>query len=75
MANKPVDNYNIKGIKAAVWQHESGEKTFRNLTLKKSYKDDKGEFKETESFNVTDIPQLVVALNEIYKKEMLGEYA
>ena len=70
----PIDNVNIRGVRVAVWEHEKEQRKYRQLTIKKNYKDESGEFRSIESFNVSDIPNIVLALQEVYKKEVTNEY-
>ena len=72
--NKPIDKLNIMGVNVAVWEHEKDEKKFKQITLKKSYKDSEGNYKDTDSFSIFDIPNIIVALDNIYKKQVLGKY-
>lgn len=73
--NKPVDSLNVRGVNVAVWQQEKDEKSFRQITIKKSYKDqESGEIKELKSLNVQDIPYLIQQLQDVYTKEMRGLY-
>jgi hypothetical protein len=72
---KPVDKINIRGINVAVWNQEKDEKSFRQITIKKSYKDqESGEIKELKSLNIQDIPYLIQQLQDVYTKEMRGLY-
>jgi hypothetical protein len=72
---KPVDKLNIRGVNVAVWQQEKEGKTFRQVTVKKSYKDqESGEIKELKSLNIQDIPYLIQQLQDVYTKEMRGLY-
>ncbi len=73
--NKPVDSLSVRGVNVAVWQQEKDEKSFRQITIKKSYKDqESGEIKELKSLNVQDIPYLIQQLQDVYTKEMRGLY-
>jgi len=70
--NKPIDSLFLKGINVAVWEHENKESgnKFRQVTIKKTYKDDKGEINASQSINIHEIPQLIQQLNYMYKNEL-----
>lgn len=74
--NPPIDQLNVMGINVAVWEHDAQEpgKKFRQITIKKNYKDASGELKETQSLSIHDIPILVQQLQNIYSKEIRKEY-
>lgn len=73
--NKPVDSLNVRGVNVAVWQQEKDEKSFRQITIKKVYKDqESGEIKELKSLNIQDIPYLIQQLQDVYTKEIRGLY-
>lgn len=52
MANAPVVRYKIGRVTATVWHNED---KFFNVTLSKGYKDDAGQWKETDSLSHGDL--------------------
>ncbi len=73
--NKPVDQLTVRGINVAVWEHSRDDNTtYRQVTIKKIYKDQEGEIKDASSLNIHDIPTLIAELQEIYSKEIRKEY-
>ncbi len=73
--NMPIDSLNVKGINLAVWKHKKDDREYKQITLKKNYKDqESGDLKETNSFNIHDIPYIIQELQEVYSKELRGEY-
>lgn len=70
--NAPVNQLTVRGCHVAVWEHTNSEgKEYKQITTNKIYKDSEGNLKNGNSFSVNDIPNLVIALEEIYKKEVL----
>ena len=57
--NQPVHHIRMGRIGAAIWQHESENGTWHNVTLSRSYKDANDEWKSSDSFSGDDL--LVVA--------------
>lgn len=54
---KPVQNFRLGSVKAAVWANKTDDgKTFYNVTFIRGYKDEKGEWHDTDSFGRDDLP-------------------
>ncbi len=68
----PIEQINVRGINVAVWEHENKDNgnKFRQVTIKKSYKDDNGDIKEVQSIQMNEIPQLIQQLTKIYQSEL-----
>lgn len=49
--NAPVATFRIGYVKATVWQNGD----YYNVTLTRSYKDDKGDYKDGDSFGHADL--------------------
>src|SRR5207248_2304863 len=49
--NEPVHRIRMSRISAAIWQHESENGTWYNVTLSRSYKDANDEWKSSDSFS------------------------
>ena len=56
---KPVHEVRFGAVKAAIWRNETDNGPRYNVTFKRIYKDDEGNWKSTSSFGVGDL--LVVA--------------
>ncbi len=70
--NAPVNQLTVRGCHVAVWEHTNSEgKEYKQISTNKIYKDSEGNLKNGNSFSVNDIPNLIIALEEIYKKEVL----
>jgi len=57
--NQPVHRIRIFRVEATIWQHQSENGTWYNVTLSRRYKDANDEWKSTDSFSADDL--LVVA--------------
>ena len=53
--NEPVHRIRMSRISAAIWQHESENGTWYNVTLSRSYKDANDEWKSSDSFSGDDL--------------------
>ena len=70
--NRPVNQLTIRGCHVAVWEHMNQEgKEYRQCSVSKLYTDTNGEMQNGSSFSISDIPNLMLALDEIYKKEVI----
>ncbi|MFT3784180.1 MAG: hypothetical protein QM790_19400 [Nibricoccus sp.] len=52
----PVKTFRFGRIKAAVWENETDQKTFFNVTFARTYMDDAKEYHDTDSFGRDDLP-------------------
>lgn len=70
-SNKPVAKFRARGVSVAVWKQE-GEKqkdytpVFFSVTPQKAFKDKKGEWQNSSSFNEGDIPLLQLCLDQAF---------
>jgi hypothetical protein len=76
--NKPEKKFSTGCVQATVWKNtgkaKSGEeKEFKTITFSRSYKDDNGEWKTTNSLNISDIPKAMVVLSKAYEYLILRE--
>jgi len=55
-ARLPVKNLRLGRIKAAVWENESDNKKFYNVTFARTYRDEAQNFHDTDSFGRDDLP-------------------
>ena len=69
---KPEKNFKIGAVRVAVWKnvHTTREgKSFeiKKVVLDRTYKDSNGEFKNTNSIDLNDIPKAILALTRAYE--------
>lgn len=69
MATKPVQTFSMNFVEAAVWEDEVGGKTRFRVTLTKRYRDDKGQWKRTNTLDPQDIPYAVKVLDSAHTFE------
>lgn len=50
----PVARINLFPISAAIWRNENQRGVFYSFTIERSYKDDKGKYATTNTFNPGD---------------------
>ena len=68
--SKPVRKFRSGPVSAAVWENtiqtDSGPKTVQNITFQRSYRDEKDQWKNTDSYTPASLGNLlVVALQAI----------
>ena len=64
--NEPVHRIRASRISAAIWQHESENGTWYNVTLSRSYKDANDEWKSSDSFSADDLLLVAKVANEAH---------
>ncbi len=55
-AKLPVQTFRLGRIKAAVWENETDQKKFYNVTFARTYVDDAKNYHDTDSFGRDDLP-------------------
>ena len=53
--NQPVKKINDGRITAAIWKNFGEKGTFYSVTITRSFKDEQGNYKDTDSFSGTDL--------------------
>ena len=56
--NKPAATFRIGFVKATVWKNDD----FYNVSLTRSYKDDRGDYKDGDSFGHADLQNAMKVL-------------
>lgn len=69
--NRPVEKFIAGGVSAAVWHSTRMGREGKNIqigavTMDRRYRDKDGEFKNTNSLNMNDIPKAIVVLFKAY---------
>lgn len=65
MANKPIKKYKYGKIDGSVWANDYQGKISYSMSFQKSYKDQSGQWKQSTSFNSTDLRDLYVLIGSI----------
>ena len=60
-ANRPVANIRVGSVQASIWRNQNDNGPFYSTTLKRSYKDKDGSWKDTDSYGPTDLLELAKA--------------
>lgn len=55
-AKLPVQTFRLGRIKAAVWENETDQKKFYNVTFARTYVDEQKNYHDTDSFGRDDLP-------------------
>lgn len=53
--NKPADTLRDGAIKATIWRNGSDQGDYYTATISRTYKDDRGNYQDTTSFNGNDL--------------------
>jgi hypothetical protein len=69
--NKPVRTLRMGALKASIWANESDNRKFYNVTFSRSWRDEKKEWHESDSYGADDLLPLAkladLAHTQIFK--------
>ncbi len=66
MANKPVFTRRLNSVEAAIWQNESEDSNWHNITFQRTYRDEQGVIQNTSNFRMNDLPALAFLAGKVY---------
>ena len=77
MTNQPKQKFKAGGISATVWGNETikGNEvvSYNTISIERTYKDkESGEWKNTNSLRVSDLPKAALVLNKAYEYIVLN---
>jgi len=64
--DRPVHTIRYGGCEAAIWKNSSEGRDFFSVTLRKSWRDEKNEWHDSETFMSSDLPTLAKAVNDAH---------
>jgi hypothetical protein len=64
---RPVASFKQGGVEVSVWKNHTDKGDMFNTTIRNSYKDDSGEWKETASFSPTDLAVLAQLSSQAFQ--------
>ena len=71
--NQPEKKFRAGAISATVWQNtgqnkKTGEETkYRTISLQRGYQDKNGQWQNTNSFRINDLPRAAIVLKQAYE--------
>jgi len=72
---QPEKKFKAGGVSATIWQNTSVKGNYATVTLSRSYMDKDKNWKETNSYNVTDLPKVALVLAKAYEHLQLNKKA
>src|SRR5438552_6475659 len=63
---RPVHEVRNRNIRATIWKNETTKGPMYNVTVSRSYRDDKGEWHQSDSFGFSDLMNLAKALYDAH---------
>ena len=65
--NRPVHEIRHRNIRATIWRNTTGDgRSMHNVTVSRSYRDDKGEWHDSTSFGFGELMNLAKALYDAH---------
>lgn len=65
---KPTFSLRIGKIKATAWRNTVGDSTFMSYKLVRSYKDKEGNWQDSDSYGIEDLPVITSLVSEIQRR-------
>jgi hypothetical protein len=73
MSQQPIHTIRVGGTKATIWANNRGEgRVLHTTSIVRSYQTEGGEWKETNTFLPTQLPELVLASQKAFEFIHLG---
>lgn len=74
---EPVQKFRRGSVEAAIWENQTGDHTWHNVTICRRYKTERGEFREAPTYALSDLVQVgrVAAMAEDWISQRLDEAA
>ena len=66
MANKPVFTRRLNRIEVAIWNNETEENIWQNITFQRTYRDEQGAMQNTTNFRMDDLPAVAFLAVKAY---------
>jgi len=64
--NRPVHTIRYGNVKCSIWQNPSENGPFHSVTTQRSWRDEAGEWHDSQSFNFKDLPSLAKAVSDCH---------
>lgn len=68
MANKPIDTLRDGQIKATIWENFGEQRNFFSVTFTRTYKDEAGKYRDSDSFSGTQLLRLAHLATRAYDR-------
>jgi hypothetical protein len=64
--NRPIHSIRYSGCEAAIWKNSSDGRDFYSVTVRKSWRDEQGEWHDGQTFLASDLPMLAKAVTDAH---------
>lgn len=72
--NQPIKKYKAGSIRATVWENEvNNAGVYQTVSIERVYQDKEGNWKNTSSFRLNDLPKVNVVIQKIYQELTVSE--
>jgi hypothetical protein len=76
--NVPEKRISTGGVSVTIWKNQGKKPTgesveYRTISVQRGYKDKTGQWKNTHSLRINDLPKAILALNKAYEFVVLKE--
>ncbi len=70
---QPIKKYKAGSIRATVWENEVENGKYQTVSIERVYQDKEGNWKNTSSFRLNDLPKVGVVVQKIYQELTVSE--
>ena len=64
--NKPIHTIRYGSVRATIWRNEGEKGFFHTVTVSRSWRDEKNEWHDSQSFHFKDLPHLAKAVSDAH---------
>lgn len=68
MANQPTDTLRDGSLKATIWKNEGEKGAFFSVNLSRTYKDDAGNYHDSDSFSGSELLRIAHLASRAYDR-------
>lgn len=65
--NQPVKKFRAGAIAATVWNNQTKDGEYKTVSFERSYKDKDGNWKQTTTLRMSDLPKAALVLQKAYE--------
>ncbi len=65
--NQPVKKFRAGAISATIWENQTEKGAYNTVSFKRGYKNKDGNWQDTQSLRVMDLPKAALVLTKAYE--------
>ena len=69
---QPEKKFKAGAVSATIWKNGEGDQSYNTISLERAYKDKTGNWKNTNSLRLNDLPKARMVLDKAYEYVVLN---